>query len=132
MVPESVVAASEQYFVNEDDIEQWLDDCVDRSDPRAFTTTRVLYTSRKIWCEARGLSPGTEKAFSEELADNKGFEWERRKTGRGFVGVNSMPTTSAHRGAVEANRRMTTMAMTCLLLLCRVPTAAGQMAPSIK
>src|SRR5262249_57176594 len=87
IVTESVVAASEQYFLNEDDIEQWLDDCVDRSDPRAFTTSRVLYMSRKIWCEARGLSPGTEKAFVDELADNKGFEQKRTNAGRGFVGL---------------------------------------------
>ena len=87
IVPASVVAASEQYFVNEDDIEQWLDDCVDRSDPRAFTTSRVLYMSRKIWCEARGLSPGTERAFVDELADNKGFEQKRTNAGRGFVGL---------------------------------------------
>jgi P4 family phage/plasmid primase-like protien len=83
LVPECVRAAGEQYFANQDTFEQWLFDCVDANDPLAFTTSRVLYTSWKIWSEARGMSPGTEKAFVESL-EEKGFEWERRKYGRGF------------------------------------------------
>jgi len=40
-----------------------------------------------MWCEARGLSPGTEKAFVDELADNKGFVQKRTERGRGFLGL---------------------------------------------
>jgi len=86
MVPDSVWEASKQYFANQDTTEQWFDDCVDTTDPRAFTTTRVLYTSWKLWSEARGMQPGTEKAFVEELAD-KGYVQDRKNYGRGFNGL---------------------------------------------
>jgi putative DNA primase/helicase len=82
-VPEVVRKASEDYFANQDSLEQWLADCVDTNDPLAFTTTRVLYASWKIWSEARGMSAGTETAFSENLQE-KGHEWDRMKYGRGF------------------------------------------------
>jgi phage/plasmid-associated DNA primase len=86
MVPECVRAACEQYFANQDTLEQWLTDCVDDRDPRAFTTTRVLYTSWKIWSEARGMRPGSEKEFVDELA-NKDHEQKRFNYGRGFLGL---------------------------------------------
>jgi P4 family phage/plasmid primase-like protien len=82
-IPEVVRKASDQYFSNEDTLEQWLADCVDANDPRAFTTTRVLYTSWKIWSEARGMSAGTERAFSDSL-EEKGYERDRMEYGRGF------------------------------------------------
>jgi putative DNA primase/helicase len=85
-VPDAVREASDQYFAGQDSLEQWLDDCVDTNDPRAFTTTRKLYTSWKIWSEARGMSAETERAFSDSL-EEKGHEWERRKYGRGFKGL---------------------------------------------
>ena len=85
-VPKCVSQASEQYFANQDTLEQWIEDCVDTTDPRAFTTSRVLYASWKVWAEARGMLPGTERAFVGDL-EEKGYEWERRNNGRGFKGI---------------------------------------------
>jgi putative DNA primase/helicase len=85
-VPASVIEASEQYFKNEDTLEQWLDDCVDKSDPHAFTTSRTLYTSWKIWAEARGITPRSETAFVNDLVD-KGYKHDRTNKGRGFIGL---------------------------------------------
>jgi putative DNA primase/helicase len=89
-VPDSIRQASDQYFANQDSLEQWLSDCVDANDTMGFTTTRVLYTSWKMWSEARGMSAGTERDFSASL-EEKGFEWERRKYGRGFRGLTLYP-----------------------------------------
>ena len=86
LVPQRVREASEQYFANQDTLEQWLADCVDNRDPRAFTTTRALYTSWKIWSEARGMRPGSEKGFVDELA-TKAHEQKRFNWGRGFLGL---------------------------------------------
>ena len=85
-MPQRVREASEQYFANQDTLEQWLADCVDNRDPRAFTTTRALYTSWKIWSEARGMRSGSEKGFVDELA-TKGHEQKRFNWGRGFLGL---------------------------------------------
>jgi putative DNA primase/helicase len=86
MVPDSVQKASKQYFANQDTMEQWIDDCVDTRDPRAFTASRTLYRCWKLWCEARGMQPGTEKDFVEELAD-KGYNQHRYNSARGFKGL---------------------------------------------
>jgi putative DNA primase/helicase len=89
-VPGRVRQASEQYFANQDSLEQWLADCVDDRDPRVFTTTRVLFTSWKTWSEQRGMRPGSEKDFVESLAD-KGHEQHRLNYGRGFKGLALHP-----------------------------------------
>jgi putative DNA primase/helicase len=89
-VPDSVRQASDQYFANQDSLEQWLFDCVDANDTMGFTTTRVLYTSWKMWSEARGMSAGTERDFSASL-EEKGFEWQRREYGRGFKSLTLYP-----------------------------------------
>src|SRR5262249_59701292 len=53
----------------------------------APSTSRLLYTSRKKWGEARCLSPGTEKAVVDELAHNNGFVQKRTERGRGVLGL---------------------------------------------
>ncbi len=85
-VPERVRRASDDYFANQDTLEQWIDDCLDTHDPRAFTTSRVLFTSWKVWAEARNMRPGTEKAFVEDLAE-RGYQQHRMGYGRGFKGI---------------------------------------------
>jgi phage/plasmid-associated DNA primase len=88
LVPQRVREASEQYFANQDTLEQWLTDCVDDRDPRAFTSTRVLYTSWKTWSEARGMRPGSEKGFVDELA-TKGHEVVAAMSALGPLGDSS-------------------------------------------
>ena len=86
MVPASVRKASDDYLASQDTLEQWIEDCLDTRDPRAFTTTRVLFTSWKIWAEARNMRPDTEKGFVENLAE-KGYQQHRMEYGRGFKGI---------------------------------------------
>ena len=125
MVPESVVAASEQYFVNEDDIEQWLDDCVDRSDPRAFTTTRVLYTSRKKWCEARGLSPSSAKAdLANPDPPSRTLQGSTSESYGGQPACRSRPSRARRRSpssSTASPRRSTS----CAILATTVVTDSG-------
>jgi putative DNA primase/helicase len=71
--PTVVLDASEEYFAEQDTIQQWLDDCTTDSGPGAFTRITELFASWKTWCEDRNLKPGSEKALSEALRD-KGFE----------------------------------------------------------
>ena len=74
--PKSVLDASEEYFAEQDTIQQWLDDCTTDGGPGAFARTTELFASWKTWCEARNLKPSSEKALSEALRD-KGFTKSR-------------------------------------------------------
>jgi putative DNA primase/helicase len=87
-VPEPVRQASDDYFANQDTLEQWLEDCCldHRNNPLAFEATRTLFDSWKAWAEARNTLPGSEKAFAQSLAD-KGYKQHRMPYARGFRGI---------------------------------------------
>jgi putative DNA primase/helicase len=86
-VPKIVREATDTYFSDQDAITQWAEEWV-AVDPRVdFERTRTLFASWKAWCEERNLTPGTETAFSDTLADQLGYERERRNYGRGFKGI---------------------------------------------
>jgi putative DNA primase/helicase len=85
VVPTIVTDATAEYLADQDAMAQWIDEWIDRN-PRAFTLTADLVKNWKIWCEQRNNPVGTERAFSDELAD-KGFENNRKKYGRGFNGI---------------------------------------------
>jgi putative DNA primase/helicase len=87
VVPTIVRDASEDYFADQDLVEQWLADCVNVLDTLAFTPSRALFKSWKQWCDARNLNVGTEKALVE-MIENKGYEHKRMEYGRGFKGLS--------------------------------------------
>ena len=89
-VPEIVRKASDEYFADQDVIEQWITDWVDARDPDAFTPSRQLFASYKGWAEQRNLRVGTETAFVQSLVD-KGYRKERTKKARGFNGIRLKP-----------------------------------------
>jgi putative DNA primase/helicase len=86
--PESVRAATENYFSDQDTLGQWLDDCTEDGGPLAFTRIKDLFASWKDWTEARNYKPGTTMALSDMLVD-RGFVKKRESnTGqRGFAGL---------------------------------------------
>jgi hypothetical protein len=58
-------------------------------DPRAWTKTVDLFTSWKEWCEARNLTPGSVKSFSDLLVEQASLT-KKLETGTrraGFSGV---------------------------------------------
>jgi len=124
-VPALVLDASEQYFANEDDLKQWLDDCVDKSDPRAFTTTRVLYTSRKKWCEARGLSPSSAKAdLANPDPPSRTLQGSTSESYGGQPACRSRPSRARRRSpssSTASPRRSTS----CAILATTVVTDSG-------
>jgi putative DNA primase/helicase len=85
--PQKVLAATDSYFEDQDNLQQWLDDCTHDGGNFAFTLTADLFTSWRVWCEARNLKPGSEQRLSEALAD-KGIRKARNNTGRrGFARI---------------------------------------------
>jgi putative DNA primase/helicase len=79
--PPVVFDATEDYFAEQDNLQQWLDDCVQDDGEFAFTRTTDLFASWKQWCDARNLKPGSAQALSTALTD-KGFVKKRNNSGQ--------------------------------------------------
>jgi putative DNA primase/helicase len=86
VVPTVVRDATDEYLAGQDMMAQWIDEWIDRQEERAFTLTADLFKNWKVWCEQRNNFIGTERAFSDDLAD-RGFENARKEYGRGFKGL---------------------------------------------
>ncbi|WP_197431118.1 DNA primase family protein [Aliiruegeria sabulilitoris] len=84
-IPESVRAASESYFANEDIVGNFLTAFVD-IDPDGFASRRSLYNAFKRHCYDNGLACWTSTTFVKELRKRKLQEGKREGT-RGFRGV---------------------------------------------
>ena len=82
--PEAVISATAAYLEAEDALAQWIEDCCYREPSWASVTE--LFNSWKVWADRAGELGGTLKRFSQKLED-RGFEKQRRKDGRGFIGL---------------------------------------------
>jgi putative DNA primase/helicase len=86
--PDSVRAATDAYFEEQDTIGEWLEDCTDDAGVFAFTKISDLFSSWNAFCEGRNLKPGSSMALSEALVD-RGYIKKRDGTGqRGFAGLS--------------------------------------------
>jgi putative DNA primase/helicase len=85
-VPAIVRDATDSYFDDQDTIALWLEERTQR-DPRAFTLTSGLFKNWKAWCEQSNHHVGTERAFSDDLAERDGIERAKKNYGRGFKGI---------------------------------------------
>ena len=80
LAPPAIVRdATDEYFADQDTLQQWLDDCTEDGGQLAFTRTAELFASWKTWGEEHNLKPGSAQALSEALAD------------RGFVKARNSP-----------------------------------------
>jgi putative DNA primase/helicase len=80
--PAIVTDATDGYFADEDTLGQWLDECTQDGGPFALTRTAELFGSWKRWCEDRNHRPGSSKALTEALVDDRGFEKARDTKGQ--------------------------------------------------
>jgi putative DNA primase/helicase len=71
--PDSVRAATDTYFAEQDVIRQWLDECTRDGGPFAVTRLTDLFESWKGWCDGSNIKPGTSITLSDELGKH-GFE----------------------------------------------------------
>jgi putative DNA primase/helicase len=77
--------ASDDYFAEQDTLEQWIDECIS-AEAQAFAASRELFLSWKSWAEPRNLFVGSEKALVADLK-NKGYEHDKFNFARGFKGI---------------------------------------------
>jgi P4 family phage/plasmid primase-like protien len=91
--PKIVLDATDEYFSEQDTLQQWLDECTSDGGEFALTRTAELFASWKAWCDTRNFRPGSEQSFSTALAD-KGFAKGRNSAGqRGFRRLSTSSAT---------------------------------------
>lgn len=86
--PPAVVAATDEYFEQENALGQWIGERCHKG--AALTSlTRDLYRDFKSWAATAGEFAGSERVFSQKLQQQPGLErWRHPHTGgRGFRGV---------------------------------------------
>jgi putative DNA primase/helicase len=90
--PASVVAATDDYFGEQDLFGQWLnDECdVEIGNTYKMEGSATLFQSWRTYAERAGEAAGSQKAFSENLK-RRGFEQYRSYAGRGFKGIRLKP-----------------------------------------
>ena len=82
--PACVRDATDEYFRSQDTIGEWLGDCTEDADERAFARMADLFASWKTWCDERNIKPGSRMALSGMLED-RGYV-KRREGGTGQRG----------------------------------------------
>jgi putative DNA primase/helicase len=92
--PAVVREATEQYFVDEDSVGQWLEEeCEHR--PHSFTETEDLYNSYRERCGRVGEHAYTKKQLAQELANRglvRGKHPQNRRSGFKGVVLRTPPT----------------------------------------
>lgn len=83
--PTSVLAATEDYFDDEDLLQSWIDERC-RSSAMGAGRAADLFENWKRYCEDRGEQPGSMKRFTQSLR-SKGFEPARDKSARRIQGL---------------------------------------------
>ena len=88
--PPAVIEATAAYFETEDALGRWIDEeCA--IDPIYSGLFSVFFASWKMWAEAAGEKPGSDKRFSQAL-ESRGFERSRGPNGeRMFSGLAVKP-----------------------------------------
>jgi putative DNA primase/helicase len=90
--PAAVIDATAAYLDAEDAISAWIDDCCQR-DAMAWASATELFQSWKVWAEAAGEFVGSAKRFGQNL-ETRGFTPQRKRNGRGYVGLDIKRTPS--------------------------------------
>lgn len=90
--PAAVLAATAEYFAEQDLFAQWLDDCCDRN-PAHGAATADLYRSWNAFLVENGEPARSKKAFST-LMEQQNFQKAkdcRQFRGRGYLGLRLRP-----------------------------------------
>jgi putative DNA primase/helicase len=95
--PPSVIAATQEYFSDQDLLEQWLEEeCrCEKDNTYLYASSTALFTSWKEFAMRAGHPPGSRQSFGDQMA-RRGFRYKRDRAGRGFVGIQLKPKASYH------------------------------------
>jgi putative DNA primase/helicase len=95
--PASVLAATEEYFSDQDLFEHWLAEECDCEPGNNYkrATSSGLFKSWKEFALSAGHPPGTRQSFGDQMSRH-GFRYQRDKKAREFVGIMLKPKASFH------------------------------------
>jgi putative DNA primase/helicase len=88
--PAAVRNATAEYLQAEDALAAWLEERCWR-DPQAWTSTGTLFADWNRWATGTGEHAGNIRRFTQNL-ESRGFEPQRRMNGRGFIGLQLIPS----------------------------------------
>lgn len=95
--PASVLAATEEYFSDQDLFAHWLAeecDCEPGKNDKSETSS-ALFKSWKDYAMMAGNTPGTQQSFKDQMTRH-GFKFFRGRKAREFFGVTLRPKASFH------------------------------------
>lgn len=88
--PASVVAATQDYFSEQDAMGRWLEECTRPAE--VFKTTEELFESWREWCGRNNEYVGTTRRFAQALQGKRVVKDRDAKTRkRGFSGLDIVP-----------------------------------------
>ena len=97
--PPSVLAATEEYFSDQDLFAHWLsDECdCDPGNTNKSETSGRLFKSWKEYAIAAGNSPGSQQSFKDQMIRH-GFRFYRSNRAREFFGIMLRQKVNFHDG----------------------------------
>lgn len=97
--PASVVAATDEYFSDQDLFSQWLAEACDIDPGNTWkqASASTLFKSWKSFALLAGEDPKSQKVFKPEML-KRGITSKHTKTGNAFVGIRLNPVASFHEG----------------------------------
>jgi putative DNA primase/helicase len=87
--PQAVRDATDAYLEAEDAVGTWIEECCQRS-AQAWEPRSTLFAAWDRWATGAGEFVGSQRRFVQAL-ETRGFVPERKKTGRGFAGIELLP-----------------------------------------
>ncbi|MCK1450103.1 hypothetical protein IVB36_04065 [Bradyrhizobium sp. 35] len=97
--PASVLAATEEYFSDQDLFAHWLAEecvCEPENRDRSESSSR-LFKSWKEFALGAGHTPGTRQSFQDQMIRHS-FRYYRGRKTREFFGISLKPVASFHEG----------------------------------
>lgn len=89
--PEAVLLATKQYRADSDDFGRFMNDRLDRSDPKARTVRSSLWDAWVAWCRVEDVQTGSQGDYYKEM--DKHFTAVKVRGVRYFAGVQIVKDT---------------------------------------
>ena len=97
--PAAVINATAAYLEAEDAISAWIEECC-VCEPGTWGAANQLFASWKLWADQAGEFVGSAKRFGQNL-ETRGFTPQRKRDGRGYVGISSLSASTAYERGYE-------------------------------
>lgn len=89
--PTAILAATEQYFEDQDLFSQWIDECSEIGQSSSFMSSALLYQSWRSYAEEAGEDAGTRKMLGHKLKRiglSSGQKRIKGKNCKGWFGIS--------------------------------------------